>query len=162
RSGPMIYQFGPFELDSRKRHLVQAGVPIPLTPKAFELLIALIESRDRPMTKDELMQKIWPDSFVEEGNLTQNISVLRKALGDSRSGIRYIVTFPGRGYQFVGTIGELASDDPGSRSRSGHDSDIVHTADAKPANPDILRIGDRGPEPGQEVFPVTAGFALAD
>jgi len=108
----MIYRFGPFELDPQKRLLHKTGTAISLTPKAFELLIVLIENRGRLMTKDELMQKVWPDSFVEEGNLTQTISVLRKALGDSQDGVRNIVTLPGRGYQFVGAVAEVSGTGP--------------------------------------------------
>jgi TolB-like protein/DNA-binding winged helix-turn-helix (wHTH) protein/Flp pilus assembly protein TadD len=79
---------------------------VPLTPKAFDILLALVQNRQQVLEKTELMQRIWPDSFVEEGNLTQNISMLRKALGESPHEHRFIVTVPGRGYQFVASVGQ--------------------------------------------------------
>lgn len=99
-----LYEFGPFCLDPVKRVLLRDGAPVPLTPKAFDTLLVLVQSNGRPLSRDDLMQAVWPDSFVEEGNLTQNIFVLRKALG---SGDRYIVTLPGRGYQFVEKVREV-------------------------------------------------------
>jgi eukaryotic-like serine/threonine-protein kinase len=99
-----LYEFGSFCLDSQKRTLLRGGVPIALTPKVFDTLLVLVQNSGQPISRDELMQAVWPDSFVEEGNLTQNISVLRKALG---SADRYIVTIPGRGYQFVERVFEI-------------------------------------------------------
>src|SRR5262249_34194547 len=81
-----------------------------LTPKALELLLALVENRERVLEKSELMERIWPDSFVEETNLTQNISTLRKALGESPQQHQYIITVPGRGYRFVAEITTGADD----------------------------------------------------
>lgn len=97
------YEFGPFRLDPLKRVLLCSGEPVALTPKVFETLLVLVQNCGRTLSRDELMGLVWPDSFVEEGNLTQNISVLRKALGDGR----YIVTVPGRGYQFAETVHEV-------------------------------------------------------
>jgi eukaryotic-like serine/threonine-protein kinase len=97
------YTFGPFSLDPLKRVLLRDGEPIALTPKVFEILLVLVQNSGHPLSRDELMKAVWPDSFVEEGNLTQNISVLRKALGSGR----YIVTLPGRGYQFAEPVREL-------------------------------------------------------
>jgi len=76
-----LYEFGPFRLDPAKRVLLRDGEPVPLTPKAFETLLVLVQNNGQPISRDDLMQAVWPDSFVEEGNLTQNIFVLRKALG---------------------------------------------------------------------------------
>src|SRR5262245_35395919 len=101
-----LYEFGPFRLDSLKRQLLRANEPVPLTPKAIETLLVLVENRDRVVSKDDLMKALWPDSFVEESNLSQNIFLLRKALRDSKEK-RYIVTVPGRGYQFAGTVQEI-------------------------------------------------------
>jgi Tol biopolymer transport system component/DNA-binding winged helix-turn-helix (wHTH) protein len=101
------YEFGPFRLDPVKRVLLKEDDPVQLTPKAFETLLALVESRGQLLEKDELMQRLWPDSFVEEGNLTVNISTLRKALGEHRGEHRYIVTVPGRGYCFVADVREI-------------------------------------------------------
>lgn len=97
-----IYEFGPFRLDSGGRLLFRAAERLALTPKAVELLIALVESRGRPMTREELLRKIWADACVEEGTLTSHISLLRKVLGDE-----HIETLPKRGYRFAGSVREL-------------------------------------------------------
>jgi TolB-like protein/DNA-binding winged helix-turn-helix (wHTH) protein/Tfp pilus assembly protein PilF len=95
------YQFGPFRLQVDRRLLLRDGVAVPLAPKALETLLALVEQRERVLTKDEILQRVWGDTVVEEGGLTRNISVLRKALGETPDDHRYIVTVPGRGYRFV-------------------------------------------------------------
>jgi DNA-binding winged helix-turn-helix (wHTH) protein/TolB-like protein/Flp pilus assembly protein TadD len=97
-----FYEFGPYRLDTGERRLMRGDQPLPLTPKAFETLLALVENAGRAVEKDELLRRVWPDTFVEEGSLTQNISVLRKVLGDE--GNRYIETVPKRGYRFAGPI----------------------------------------------------------
>ena len=102
------YEFGPFGLDVDKRLLRRDGIPVPLAPKALETLLALIECRDRVVTKDELLQRIWGDTVVEEGGLTRNISILRKALGEKPDDHHYVVTVPGRGYRFVADVRERA------------------------------------------------------
>jgi DNA-binding winged helix-turn-helix (wHTH) protein/tetratricopeptide (TPR) repeat protein len=96
-----LYEFGPFRIDTQKRLLLRDNQPVSLTPKAFDILLLLVQQGDRLVSKDELMKAVWPDSFVEESNLSQNIFTLRKALGDSIEARRYIVTVPGRGYQFA-------------------------------------------------------------
>jgi len=102
-----LYEFGPFRLDPQKRLLTRGGDPVPLTPKVIETLVVLIENRDRVVSKDDLMKMLWPNSFVEESNLSQNVFVLRKALGDSSQEKRYIVNLPGRGYQFTEAVREV-------------------------------------------------------
>jgi DNA-binding winged helix-turn-helix (wHTH) protein len=102
-----LYEFGPFRLDPQKRLLFRGKDPIALTPKAIETLVVLVENRERVLLKDDLMKMLWPDSFVEEANLSQNIFLLRKALGDSAQEKRYILTVPGRGYQFTETVHEV-------------------------------------------------------
>jgi TolB-like protein/DNA-binding winged helix-turn-helix (wHTH) protein/Tfp pilus assembly protein PilF len=97
---------GPYRLDVRSRRLLRNGAAIALTPKAFDVLLALIERRDRVVDKAELMRLVWPDSFVEEANLTQTIFVLRKTLGEGPDGRGYIDTVPRRGYRFSGTVRE--------------------------------------------------------
>ena len=98
-----IYEFGDFLLDTQIRMLCRKGLPVPLTPKTFEVLVLLVQSDGRVLGKDELMNSVWPDSFVEESNLTQTIFMLRKALGEGTEQ-RYIVTVPGRGYRFVALV----------------------------------------------------------
>lgn len=102
-----LYEFGEFRLDPQKRTLRQAEELISLTPKAFDVLLLLIESPGQLVGKDELMKAIWPDSFVEDSNLTQTIFMLRKALGQNREQ-GYIVTVPGRGYRFVADVKPLS------------------------------------------------------
>ncbi|MEN3330693.1 MAG: hypothetical protein V7641_58 [Blastocatellia bacterium] len=101
---PQIYEFGRFRLDAAERTLRRAGEAVPLTPKVFGILLALVEHSPRIVEKDELMRQVWPDSFVEEGNLTQNISLLRKALGETSDGKPYIETVARRGYRFVADV----------------------------------------------------------
>src|SRR5271157_844065 len=101
-----IYEFGPFALDVGGRILRKDGKPLSLAPKALDTLIVLVENAGRLVTRDEFMQKLWPGVFVEEGNLTLNISLLRNALGDGKNGSRYIATVHRRGYQFVAAVRE--------------------------------------------------------
>jgi DNA-binding winged helix-turn-helix (wHTH) protein/TolB-like protein len=106
-----IYEFGPFVLDPAERRLTRDGAPVPLTPKVFDLLALLVERRGRLLDKDVLLKALWPDSFVEEGNLTVNVSSLRRALGEPASGGEFIETVPRRGYRFVGAVTERRAED---------------------------------------------------
>ena len=99
-----LYRFGAFALDSRKRTLSRADSPVSLTPKAFDVLLFLAQNPNRLVTKEELLQAVWGDTFVEEGNLTQYIYYLRKALGDNSEDARLIVTIARKGYQFTGDV----------------------------------------------------------
>src|SRR3989442_3834232 len=99
-----VYRFGQFALDSRKRTLSRSDSPVSLTPKAFDVLLFLVQNPNRLVTKEELLQAVWGDTFVEEGNLTQYISHLRKALGDNSEDTRLIVTIARKGYQFTGNV----------------------------------------------------------
>ena len=101
------YEFGRFRLKTAERILLREGELVPLTPKVFDILITLVENRGQVVAKDDLMKRVWPSTYVEEGNLTQNISLLRKALGESPGGVQFIETVPRRGYRFVGDINEL-------------------------------------------------------
>ena len=106
------YAFGPFVIDTAQHLVLRDGAPIPLTPKTFDTLLVLVENSGRMLSKDELMKALWPDSFVDESNLTQQISMIRKALGDGPGKDRYIVTIPGRGYRFAGTVTECSNEAP--------------------------------------------------
>src|SRR5260221_10921685 len=99
-----LHRFGQFALDSRKRTLSRADSPVSLTPKAFDVLLFLVQNPNRLVTKDELLEAVWGDTFVEEGNLTQYISHLRKALGDNSEDTRLIVTIARKGYQFTADV----------------------------------------------------------
>src|ERR1041384_6560338 len=94
-----IFEFGRFHLDAEQSRLTCDNETVPLPPKVFEILRVLVESHGRVVSKEELMSRVWPDTFVEENNLTVNISALRKALGEG--GAKYIETVPRRGYRFV-------------------------------------------------------------
>ena len=100
------YEFGPFQLDASKRLLLRDGEPVPLAPKVLETLLALVEHRERVLTKDELLKLVWGDTIVEEGGLTRNVSILRKILGEKPDDHQYIVTVPARGYRFVADVQE--------------------------------------------------------
>ena len=101
-----LYEFGPFHLDTAERTLLRAGLPVPLTPKAYEVLLALVRRAGRIVEKDELMREVWADAFVEEGNLTHHVFTLRKVLGEG-GGCEYIETIPRRGYRFVSPVREV-------------------------------------------------------
>jgi DNA-binding winged helix-turn-helix (wHTH) protein/TolB-like protein/Tfp pilus assembly protein PilF len=96
--------FGPFRVDAPNHRLLRDGAPVTLPPKAFDLLCLLAANRGRVVSKEELMETLWPETFVEEANLSVNISTLRKALGESPAGPRYIETVPKRGYRFTATV----------------------------------------------------------
>ena len=100
------YEFGRFSLNTADRVLLRDHEPVPLTPKAFDILLTLVENCGRVVEKDDLMKRVWPNTFVEEGNLTQNVSLLRKALGETASGAQFIETVPRRGYRFVPQVAE--------------------------------------------------------
>ena len=102
-----IYEFGEFHLETADRLLLRAGKQVSLTPKAFEMLLALIRNRGHVVEKDELMKQVWPDAFVEEANLARHVWGLRKALGDDDDVHRYIETVPKLGYRFVATVTEV-------------------------------------------------------
>ena len=111
-----VYEFGPFRLDPSERLLLRDGQPIALKPKAFDLLVFLVERQGRLVPKHELMEGLWPGTFVEEANLTYTVSILRKALGD-QEGDQFVQTVPTRGYRFVASVHQENGTD--SRSREG-------------------------------------------
>jgi DNA-binding winged helix-turn-helix (wHTH) protein/TolB-like protein len=98
------YEFGPYRLDVDQRVLTRTGEAVSLTPKATDILTLLVANAGQLMAKDELLKQVWPDTFVEESNLTQNIFLLRRVLGDERPSPRYIETVVRRGYRFVGNV----------------------------------------------------------
>src|SRR5258707_7072458 len=107
--GKHFYEFGPFRLDPAERLLLRNNQTIPLTPKAFETLLLLVEHSGHLLTKDELMSRLWPGTFVEEANLAQNISAIRRALNGQSGGEQYIETVPKVGYRFTGSVRKLPS-----------------------------------------------------
>ncbi len=101
-----LYEFGPFRVDSGERLLLRNGEVVPLPPRVFDTLLLLVRNSGRALDKDELMKELWPDTFVEEANLAQHISLLRKALGESPTEPQYIETIPRRGYRFLAEVSE--------------------------------------------------------
>jgi eukaryotic-like serine/threonine-protein kinase len=104
KTGRELYEFGPFRVDAEREMLLRADDPVPLPPKAFQVLLVLIRGNQEVVTKDDLMKEVWPDTFVEETNLSRNIFLLRKALGESPQDHRYILTVPGRGYRLAESV----------------------------------------------------------
>src|SRR5215510_14139867 len=113
-----LYKFGQFCLDVSERVLIRDGRVVPLSPKVFDTLLVLIENRGRILSKDELMQAIWPDTVVEESNLTHNVSQIRRALGEGE----YIETIPRRGYRFVCETWDTETTETGD---SGGSNDLI-------------------------------------
>src|SRR5215469_3928184 len=133
-----IYEFGDLRLEPGERRLLRDNSPIPLTPKAFDLLLFLVQHNNRLLTKDELMTAVWPDAMVEEGNLTVTISALRKALGECETR-HYIETVPKKGYRFVVPVTEITPEE-GQEGGAG-------VADATESGPHVLQ--------GPAVFPAS-------
>ena len=123
-----IYEFGPFRLDVTEHRLLRDGRPVPLPPKVFETLLLLVQRSGHVVEKDEIMKVIWPDSFVEEANLTQYVFALRRALGEAESGEPYIETVPKHGYRFVADVREI----------------VVETLDPEIERPLAKPMGDNG------------------
>src|SRR2546425_11193789 len=107
-----FYEFDPFRIDVTERLVLRDGSPITLPPKAFDILLALVRESGHVLEKRELIDIVWPDTFIEENNLTQYISALRKALGDDRHGQRYIETVARRGYRFRAPVRQVRDDWP--------------------------------------------------
>lgn len=136
-----VYEFGPFRLDSIERLLLRDGAPVSVAPKVFHTLVALVERNGRLVEKEELLREIWPDSFVEEANLSMNVSAARRALGEGPGEHRYIETVSKRGYRFVASVRVLSNG-------SAH-------GDGNGAYADVVRV----PEPAAvpEVAAIRAG-----
>jgi len=139
-----VYEFGPFRVDTDSRQLLRDGQALALAPKAFELLCYLLAHPHRLLGKEELLKGIWPRGYVEEGNLSHNVFLLRRALGESPDQHRYVVTVPGRGYKFVGQLRQLAA------------TGAASPPPIPPAAVDALSAALGGTRPGQ-AYSITAG-----
>jgi len=128
-----VYKFGPFRVDAVKRVLTRNGEIIPLTSKSLDTLLVLVLRRGQVVSKDDLMRTLWPDTVVEENNLTQQICTLRKALGEKANEHRYVVTVPGRGYSFVAEVNQPANGDLPLILEPANGSTITEK-DQKPGN----------------------------
>ena len=129
--GKHFYEFGPFRLDPAERLLLRNNQAVPLAPKAFDTLLLLIENSGHLLTKNELMKRLWPETFVEEVNLAQNISAIRRALDDKNGGTQYIETVPKGGYRFVGPV--TVSQPAAPSTVSARQSDVAPRLDARRA-----------------------------
>src|SRR5271166_727297 len=109
-----VFEFGCFRLNPAERLLLREKMQVQLPPKAFDALVILVENRGRLLGKDELLRKVWPDTFVEESNLAQHISILRRALRDGEDGSKYIETVPRHGYRFIAEVREIGGIAPDS------------------------------------------------
>lgn len=127
-----FYEYGPFRLEPAEHRLTREGSPVSLSPKAFDLLVFLVENRGRLVTKDQIMEAVWPGSFVEDANLTVWISVLRKALGEKGGSLRYIETVPKRGYRFMAPVKEVAGPEPPIESLTGGSPRLAHLEMTQP------------------------------
>jgi len=155
-----FYLFDGFRVDTTERLLFKENREVSLTPKVFDTLLVLLENSSHVLTKKELMEQVWPDSFVEENNLAQNISILRKALGEGKEGEHYIQTVPKRGYRFVADVRTAGDDDESVIVRERTRARIVverddeddkpalsgaHVIDVSPAEA-IHKLEQRSPE----------------
>jgi DNA-binding winged helix-turn-helix (wHTH) protein len=137
-----LYEFGDFCLDPREKTLTRAGdTPVELTPKGFELLCVFVENHGRLLGKDELMDKIWADSFVEESNLTFNIRQLRVILGDDAHEPKYIKTVRRHGYRFIAEVRQIAGETSPQTKITDAPADLSRQTEPeeKPTAPQIKR-----------------------
>src|SRR5215213_6627319 len=114
-----LYEFGEFRLDLERNLLLRSDEIVPLTHKALETLAVLVENNGRIVGKGEIIQKVWEDTFVEEGSLTRNISTLRKVLGEEPGSNKFIETIPRRGYRFVAKVTAVSAADAKKESTDG-------------------------------------------
>lgn len=137
-----VYEFGRFRLSHAERLLTRDGEPVSLTPKAFETLVVLVERSGHLVEKDELMRRLWANTHVEESNLTNNIWVLRKALGERQDGERFIETVPKRGYRFVGKVKELALEEHEVAAGEVASSEVTAGGDGTGEQVDASRVAN--------------------
>jgi TolB-like protein/DNA-binding winged helix-turn-helix (wHTH) protein/Tfp pilus assembly protein PilF len=140
-----LREFGPFRVDPDQRLLLRDEQPVSLSPKAFDLLLVLLEHSGQIVLKDDLMKTLWPDTFVEESNLGQHIFQLRKALGDRSQDSSYIVTVPGRGYRFAQKVRTIVEDTIAEETIAEEESIVVesHTRSR------LLIDGEGSPRPAR-------------
>ena len=142
-----VLQFGPYRVDRDQRLLTRGNEVIPLAPKIFDTLVALVESDGRLFEKEHLLKTVWPDAFVEEGSLARNISTLRKVLGDNSHHQKYIVTVPKRGYRFIAkVIAEEASGHWSGLSGKLNKHHEETPAEANPLNAEVCAFVGRRSE----------------
>lgn len=158
----VLYEFGPFRIDPDRQLLLRENRPVIITPKALETLLALIRHSREVVSKDDLMKAVWPNAFVEEANLSQNIFVLRKALGDTSEDRNYIVTIPGRGYRFAAEVRTVTEDSGplliASRTRSHV---VIEQTESVPAEASPTRLqGQRRKSAWKQLLPIGGALSL--
>jgi Tol biopolymer transport system component/DNA-binding winged helix-turn-helix (wHTH) protein len=149
----LLYEFGRFTLDPEEHRLTLDGVQVPVTPKAFDILVVLVQRAPRLVSKDQLMKEVWPDAYVEEANLAVHISALRRTLGDAAEQKKYIETVPRRGYRFVVPVRESRFDEEVATQEDlrviaespAEAPDVPHTPFAE--SEDVIRKEDTTPPP---------------
>jgi len=141
KHGQRLYDFGPFRLDADNYALTRDGRPVTLTRKAVEMLIVLVENRGEVLEKEELLRRLWPDTTVEESNLTQNVYMIRQALGEGAQQQTYIETVPKRGYRFAAPVVDVTEVSPNGHSPAAADDAAAPPAHI-PAQPDQRATGD--------------------
>ena len=141
--GEKIFEFGEFQLNVRERLLLKAGQTVPLTPKAFQILLILIESHGHVVAKDDLLKKVWADTFVEESNVTWNVHALRRALGETEK-VKFIATVPKVGFRFIAPVTEIAPAAPNEVSLALPEADSPSIA--------VLPFRNLDHDPGSEYF----------
>ena len=157
-----FYEFGHYLVDINRRLLLQDGQLVPLTPKVFDTLVVLLRNGSQVIRKEALMKEVWPDSYVEEGNLSQNISVLRKTLGEKLNEHSYIVTVPGVGYRFVSPVREIP-DEPSRLPKPGNHASFFDVSRVD-AGRGVVTRGQPAPEarPSVVVLPLQTLNQTAD
>lgn len=157
------YEFGRFRLKVAERVLLREGEQVPLTPKVFDILVTLVENGGQVVAKDDLMKRVWPNTFVEEGNLTQNISLLRKALGETPGGVQFIETVPRRGYRFVAETSETWNGDE-VPTGNGHKLAAASVESTSPTPPPVVSIPNTISQTGGRkrtpIFALAAGAVV--
>src|SRR5262249_12774865 len=148
-----LYEFGTYRLDVAERLLLHDGQPVELTAKVFDLLVLMVENQGKLLEKSFLLENLWPESFVDEVNLSVNMSALRKALGESPSDPQYIETVPKRGYRFIGAVTTQTDTD----LQLAHAAPSPQTPDASPQTSPPLP----GPEPAVDQKPIVPGVETA-
>ncbi|HXL23657.1 MAG TPA: winged helix-turn-helix domain-containing protein [Candidatus Dormibacteraeota bacterium] len=161
RQAKHLLEFGPFRMDLDERVLMRDRETITLSPKAFETLLVLVQHSERVVLKDDLMKTLWPDTFVEESNLSQHIFQLRKALGDKAHDPEYIVTVPGRGYRFARKVAEITEPDGDLivHSRSVQTLTVEET-DSRPSVATITSFAKLRQRPWNWILGSTAAIVL--
>src|SRR5215216_6438528 len=145
-----LYEFGPFRLDATERLLLRGEQHIPITPKAFETLLVLVENGGHVIDKDELIKKVWPNTFVEEVNLAKNVSHLRKILAGEQAG-QFIETIPKRGYRFVAGVKEVWEENIVPPAPEAGSPPPAAGGSADVAQAEVTGGPDFGPKAGRDV-----------